>query len=146
MPSLKETLTTPGKRKEVIADCATVVDQEVASKGGISGLAVKAAYATVKALKPGFVPHAIDDLLDEFAEKLEPFYGQAQAAGQPIDQYLTAHAGEVAEALLGVTDGRAQKSKHGTVRKAYEKLRPSGKKHVMEAMPRVAQVIKRHAG
>jgi hypothetical protein len=146
MPSLKETLTTPGKRKEVIADCATVIDEEVAAKGGFSGLAVKAAYATVKAIKPGFVPHAVDDLLDEFAEKLDPFYGQAQGAGQPIDAYLTGHAGEVAEALLGVTDGRAQRSKSGTVRKAYEKLRPSGKKHVMEAMPRVARLIKKHAG
>jgi hypothetical protein len=145
MPSLKEVLTAPGRRKEVIADCVTVIDQEVASKGGLTGLAVKAAYATVKAVKPGIIPHAVDDLLDEFAEKLEPFHGQAQGASQPIDEYLGGRASEVAEALLSVTDARAKKSKHATIRKAYEKLRPSGKKHVTDAMPRVGRLLKKYA-
>ena len=146
MPSLKEILTAPGRRPEVIADCVTVIDQEVASKGGLTGLAVKAAYATVKAIKPGIIPHAVDDLLDEFAEKLEPFQGQALEASQPVDEYVVGHDGEVAEALLSVTDARAKKSKHATIRKAYEKLRPSGKKHVMEAMPRVGRLLKKYAG
>ena len=146
MPSLKETLTTPGKRQDVIADCVTVIDEEVGSKGGFSGLAVRAAYATVKALKPGMIPHTIDDLLDEFAEKIDPFYQAAKVAQQPVDAYIAGHAADIAEALLQITDGRAAKTKHGTLKKAYERLRPTGKKHTMEAMPRLGKLIQKHAG
>ena len=146
MPALKEILTAPEKRKEVIADCAKVIDEEVASKGGFSGLAVKAAFATVKALKPGMIPHAIDDLLDDFAEKIDPFYQKAKEAKQPTDAYISGHADEIAEALLSITDGRAAHTKHGTIKKAYEKLRPTGKKHTMEAMPRVGRLIQKYAG
>ncbi len=146
MPALKEILTAPEKRKEVIADCAKLLDEEVASKSGFSGLAVKAAFATVKALKPGIIPHAVDDLLDDFAEKIDPFYQKAKETKQPTDAYIAGHADEVAESLLSITDGRAARTKHGTIKKAYEKLRPTGKKHTMEAMPRVGRLIQKYAG
>jgi hypothetical protein len=144
MPALKEILTAAAKRKEVIADCAKLIDEEVASKGGFSGLAVKAAFAMVKGLKPGMIPHAIDDLLDEFADKIDPFYQAAREAKQPVDAYIAGHAADIAEALLSITDGRAARTKHGTVKKAYEKLRPTGKKHTTEAMPRVGRLILKH--
>ena len=146
MAALKEILTAAAKRKEVVADCAKLLDEEVASKSGFSGLAVKAAYATVKALKPGMIPHAIDDLLDDFAEKIDPFYQKAKEAKQPTDAYISGHADEIAEALLSITDGRAAHTKHGTIKKAYERLRPTGKKHTMEAMPRVGRLILKYAG
>jgi hypothetical protein len=146
MAALKEILTAPAKRKEVIADCAKLVDEEVASKSGFSGLAVKAAFAMVKGLKPGVIPHAIDDLLDEFADKIDPFYQAAKTAQQPTDAYIASHAADIAEALLQITDGRAARTKHGTIKKAYEKLRPTGKKHTVEAMPRVGKLMLKHAG
>jgi hypothetical protein len=146
MPALKEILTAPEKRKEVIADCAKLIDEEVASKSGFSGLAVKAAFAMVKGLKPGMIPHAIDDLLDDFALKIDPFYQKAKEAKQATDSYIAGHADEIAESLLSITDGRAAKTKHGTLKKAYEKLRPTGKKHTMEAMPRVGRLIQKYAG
>jgi proline dehydrogenase len=146
MAALKEILTAAAKRKEVVADCAKLLDEEVASKSGFSGLAVKAAFATVKALKPGMIPHTIDDLLDEFADKVDPFYQAAKDAKQPVDAYIAGHAVDIAEALLQITDGRAAKTMHGTIKKAYEKLRPAGKKHTAEAMPRVGKLILKHAG
>jgi hypothetical protein len=146
MPALKEILTAAEKRREVIADCAKLIDEEVASKSGFSGLAVKAAFAMVKGLKPGMIPHAIDDLLDDFADRIDPFYQKAKETKQPTDAYIAAKADEIAETLLSITDGRAAKSKSGTLKKAYEKLRPTGKKHTMEAIPRVGRLILKHAG
>ena len=146
MAALKEILTAAEKRKEVVADCAKLLDEEVASKSGFSGLAVKAAFAMVKALKPGMIPHTIDDLLDEFAAKVDPFYQAAKDAKQPVDAYIAGHAADIAEALLQITDGRAARTKHGTLKKAYERLRPTGKKHTTEAMPRVGRLIQKHAG
>ena len=64
MPKLVEILQDPTKRKAVIADCQTVIDEEVADKGGLSGIAIKTAYKVVKGVKPGFISEAIDNLID----------------------------------------------------------------------------------
>jgi hypothetical protein len=141
-----DVLTSPPKHDQVVNDCVRVVDEEVEGKGGLSGLAVKAAYATVKAVKPGIIASAVASLLPEFARKLEPFYDawQAEAPNETLERFLVARRGEVAEALLGVTDDRARRAENPIVRKAYDKLRPSGKRHVEEAVPRVGRVLERH--
>lgn len=143
---LKDVLLQPGKRPQVISECETLIDEEVASKSGLSGLAVKGAYAMVKALKPGMIREAVDGLLDDFVARLEPFYSayQAAPAGASLPEYLKARSSEVADALLGITDERAARSKNATLKKAYEKLRPQGKKHVEEAVPRLGRLIERH--
>jgi hypothetical protein len=101
----------------------------------------------VKAVKPGMIREAIDGLLDDFVGRMEPFYGQWQAAGggTSVADYFAAKSAEVADALLGITDERAGRSKNGTLKKAYESLRPQGKKHVQEAMPRLGRLIERHS-
>lgn len=150
MPTLVEKLTVPEKRKNVIGDCVALIDEEVKRKGGFSGAAIKLAFATVKAVKPGFLEEAVDHLLDDFARRLEPFYqSHAQAApAQGVRQTLPAHfaaqSGAVADALLGITDERAARAKNQTVKKAYEKLRPSAKKHVEEAAPGIGRLVEKH--
>lgn len=146
MGKLVDVLTSPQKHTQVVNDCVVVVDEEVAGKGGLSGLAVKAAYATVKAVKPGIIAAAVEALLPEFARKLEPFYDewQAQAPGETLERFLAARSGAVAEALLGVTDAKAERAQNAAIRKAYDKLRPSGRRHVEEAIPRVGRVLERH--
>ena len=146
MGKLVDVLTSPPKHDQVVNDCVRVVDEEVDAKGGLSGFAVKAAYATVKAVKPGIIASAVTALLPEFARKLEPFYDewQATAPGETLERFLVARSGAVAEALLSVTDRKAERAESPIVRKAYDKLRPSGKKHVEEAIPRVGRVLERH--
>lgn len=141
-----DVLTSPPKHDQVVNDCVRVVDEEVDGKGGLSGLAVKAAYATVKAVKPGIIASAVASLLPEFARKLEPFYDawQAEAPTETLERFFVARRSAVAEALLAVTDARAQRAENPIVRKAYDKLRPSGKRHVEEAVPRVGRVLERH--
>ena len=74
MASLSETLIQDSKKTAVVDDCCTLIDAEVADKGGISGLAIKAGYAAVKNIKPGFIKHAVAALLPEFARALDPLY------------------------------------------------------------------------
>jgi hypothetical protein len=145
--SLAEKLTVEPKREQVVTDCVGLIDAEVKSKGGLSGIAVKGAYGVVKTVKPRFVAEVVDGMLDEWVAKLEPFYAtwQAEAGGKGFGDYLVARHGDAAEALLEVTDGRAKVSKNGSVRKMYEKMRPSAKKHVEEALPRLGALIERQA-
>jgi cytochrome P450 len=128
----------------VVADCATLVQEEVDSKGGLSGLAIKAAYAVVKAVKPGFVPEAIDHMLDDFAGRLEPFWADAQAKNEPVGALMNSRASAVADALLSISDERAARAKNAAAKKAYEKLRPTGKKNVEAAVPRLGRLIAKY--
>lgn len=142
-------LTDKSKRPRILTDCVRLIDDEVASKGGLSGLAIKAAYKVVCAVKPGIIHESMDMLLDDFVTRLEPFYADHRKANASPTQFgdsLNRRAGEVADALLGITDDRAKKAKNATLKSAYEKLRPQAKKHVEEAVPRVGRTLSPHLG
>lgn len=143
--TLADYVGAPPTRERVVADCATLVDEEVKAKGGISGVAIKGAYSTVKAIKPRFVPEVIDALFDEWVAKLEPYYGKWRSAGTgSLAEYLTARSEDVAEDLLSVTDQRASGSKHKAASKLYGRLRSSAKRNVAAAIPRLGALMERH--
>jgi uncharacterized protein DUF6918 len=145
MPSLAETLTSESKKSVVVEDALALIDAEVADKGGLTGLAIKAGYKTVQGIKPGFVRHVVADLLPEFATALEPLYQEAKASGNGVRQHWTSSSSRVADALLTITDEKAKRSKSGMVKGTYEKLRGSAKKNVEAAVPRLAAMIEKHA-
>lgn len=140
---LVERLADSSRKAEVIRDCCTLIDEEVASKGGLSGLAVKAGYAAVKNIKPGFIAEVVDKLLPEFAAKLEPIWDEGTAAGDPA-KHLVSNRSRAADALLSVTDDKAKQAKSGVVRTTYDKLRGSAKKNVEDAIPRLAKLLEKH--
>src|SRR4051812_10970178 len=78
MSNLTEALTGETKKTAVVDDCLELIDAEVADKGGLSGLAIKAGYGVVKGIKPGFIKQAVGDLLPEFVKALEPIYEEAR--------------------------------------------------------------------
>lgn len=141
--ALKDILCSAENRPKVVDDAARLVDDEVHGKGGLSGLAIKAGYKTVTVLKPSIIREAVDSLLDRFVEKLEPFHADWVAAGKTpsFEAFLMGKKSQVANALLSVTDEKARNVETGTVRKAYEKLRPQGEKNVIEAMPGFTRMI-----
>ena len=144
--SLKDTLLAPQKRPALVHDCAQLVDAEVGQKSGLSGMVIKGAYALVKALKPGIIREAVDRLLDDFVAALEPVWSAYQSAGAgDVAQYFNPRASEIADHLLGITDRRIARADNATIKKAYEKLRPQGKKHVEAAVPGIARVVAKHA-
>jgi hypothetical protein len=145
MPSLKEQLGSGEKRSQVIEDAVKVLDAEVADKGGLTGLAVKGGYKVVQGVRPGFVKDVVTSLLDDFLEAMDPLYQEAQQKSRPAGAYLLENKSRVAEALLGVTDRKAQRADNGMLKKAYEKLRPMAKGQVEAAAPRLAQLLEKHA-
>ena len=145
MSGLRERLGTGAKRAEVIADACIILDQEVADKSGISGIAIKTAYSVVKGIRPGFIQQAVDHLLDEFLDQLDPFHSEAVNKGISPGSHLIANASQAADALLVVTDRRAAAAERGILRKTYEKLRPAAHKQVQLAVPRVGALLDKHA-
>jgi len=149
VPTLIEKLTTSEVRPKVIRACEDLIEAEVAAKSGIAGLAVKAGYKVVKALKPGMIAELVGHFLPEFAEALEPIHAEsvdeASRSKEPLSRVLTERLEgdrtRAAEALLSVTDRRAQSAKNRTLKKAYDKLRPSAVSHVEAAIPGVARTV-----
>lgn len=146
MKQLQTLIEQPDKRQVVIRDCVDLVEAEVRKKGGLTGIAIKTAFVVVKAVKPGIIAELVDGLLDSFVSRMEPFYLQYQEAGESgtLRDYLGARSSDVAESLLGVTDQRAQNARNRTILKAYQKLRPKAKEHVVAAVPGVGTVLDRH--
>ncbi|MCK6536782.1 MAG: hypothetical protein L6Q84_27755 [Polyangiaceae bacterium] len=145
MPHLKELAQDSAKRSQVIDDACRVLDLEVADKSGLSGMAIKAGYKLVQGVKPGFVRQAVDDLLDDFLDALDPIYQEAVSSGKKPGDYLKSRSGQVADSLLSITDRRAEKAQRAAIRGMYDKLRPTAKKHVEAAAPRLADLLEKHA-
>jgi hypothetical protein len=146
MPTLNDVLNDETKKKAILDDCVQLVDAEVADKSGLSGIAIKAGYGVVKGVKPGFVRHALAELLPEFAKAIDPFCAEARGKGRPVGDYLREQSTRVADALLAITDAKAARAKSGAVRGAYERLRGSAKKNVEQAVPRLSRMVEKYVG
>lgn len=144
--ALSESLLDDAKRTAFLADAVEVLDAEVSDKGGASGLAVKGSYAAVKKISPSIVPDLLASLAPKMLGQLEPFWQEYAASGAgTFAELLTAKSDQVAEALLVVTDERAEASTRPALQKIYSSMRGSAKKHVIEALPRVGELVQRHA-
>jgi len=139
--TLKAIITKPETRPVVVDECVDLVETEVQGKG----LIIRGAFKTVKKIKPGFVKGAIDGLLDDWLDKMEPYYGTWKADNSGgFSAHLSANKRDVANDLLTVTDERADSSKHKTAAKMYKKLRPSALNNVESAVPGLASLIAKH--
>lgn len=144
MASLGEVLADPAKRKKVVDDGVVMIESEVADKSGFSGMAIKTAFAMVQKVKPGFVGGTLNHLLDDFAKKVDPFWLDCQTQKADPRAFFTKNGTAIADALLSITDGRARNAS-GPIRNTYDKLRPEAQKHVVSAMPRLADLLRKHA-
>ena len=144
--TLQEILLGAGTRPQVIADCYALIEQEISEKSGVSGTAVKLAYKTVNTFMPGHIRTMVEKLLPDLADQLEPFWADfSSSGGSGFGDYLAKRGGEVAQALLSVTDAKAGSSGRPTIVKAYGSVRGSAAKHIEAALPRVGELVMRYA-
>lgn len=146
MKELKTLVSDSSKRPTIVRDCVHLIEEEVQSKGGLTGIAVKTAYKVVKAVKPTMIENAVDGLLDDFVDKLQPYFAEWQIAGASgtLEAFFRGKSDRIAESLLKITDDRAAKSTHKTLVSAYNTLRPKGKEHVVAAVPGIGRTLDRH--
>ncbi|GAB4459424.1 MAG: hypothetical protein OHK0037_04820 [Elainellaceae cyanobacterium] len=141
--ALSDTLSDPTTTQNLVADCVKLIDEQVAAKGGISGLALKAAYGVVKGVEPSYISGAIQRLLPEALAALDPMWNEGIQSGDPV-QHLIQNRDRTADTLLSVTDHKIEKAKNGVVRASYGKLRTSVKGDVEAAVPGLAQILGTH--
>ncbi len=132
------------QRSAVVADLVAVIDAEVSDQKGLSGAAVKAAYAAAQKVKPGVVSSATSKLLPDFVTALQPFW-DSKPEHTAFGDHLAANDVAASEALLSVTDNQVADA-NPTLAKAYNALRGKAKGYVTAALPRVGAAIEKHAG
>ena len=142
--SLSEVLKDSQIRQSVIADCCKLVDDEVAKKSGLGGMMIKTGHRAVKGIQPGFIQKVVTALLDRWTAALDPIWEEADSKGQSPVEHFSTERSRVADALLSVTDKKAANANSKVVASTYKKLRPSGKKHVEEAVPGLAALLAKH--
>jgi hypothetical protein len=144
--TLHEILLAPDALPKTTEDCYALIDQEVSDKSGISGAAVKLAYKTVKSFAPTYYHDTVADLLPQIVDKLEPYWADFNASGgSEFGDYLAKRGDEVSESLLSVTDAMTAHSKRPVILKAYGTVRGGAAKHVQAALPRVGDLVMKHA-
>ena len=72
--TLSKQLLAEDTRPAVIKDLVGVVQQEVGSKEGVSGAAIKAGYGAASRVVPNLTERALDKLLPDFLVALDPFW------------------------------------------------------------------------
>ncbi len=145
--TLQEILLAPDTQPAVIADCHKLIEQEISTKSGVSGTAVKAAYKTANTFAPGYLKRKVEQFVPEMVVQLEPFWADFSASGSSgFGDYLVKHADEVSEALLSVTDAHAAQSNKPTIVKAYQAVRGSAAKHIAAALPNLGSLVQKYAG
>jgi hypothetical protein len=146
VPTLQELFLTPENFPRLVADTRALVDSELASKGGISGTAVKAAYKAITAFAPGYYEHAITTMLPDMIVQLEPYWADFGTSGSAdFGDYLAKRGDEVAPALLSVTDDMAQRSGRAAVVKAYRMVRGGASKNIEAALPALGAMVQKRA-
>lgn len=141
---LSDILNDQAIKAQVVTDCAHLIDRQVAAKGGLGGMALKAAYGVVKGIDAGYVPGAVGRILPEIVTALDPMWAAGVQAGDPV-AYLSQNQAQAADVILGTTDRRIANTGNGIVKSSYNKLRQSVKGDVADAVPGLAQILGAHS-
>ena len=144
--TLREMLLAPGIRPQVVAECQELVKQELSAKSGISATAIKLAYKVVTTFASGYYQGAVESMLPDMTDQLEPFWADfITSGGSGFGDYLAKRGDEVAEALLVVTDAMARRSERAAIVKAYKSVRGGASKHIEAALPNLGAMVQKHA-
>ncbi len=145
MGSLKDKLLEPQMRSVVVEDCVKLVDNEVASKSGITGVVIKTGYKAFKALKPTIVKEAVEHLLNDFVNVLDKYFDNFKASGSSsFERWVLPKDAALANDLLKITDDIMARSDKTALKKIYNGLRKIAEKNVTQAVPGIAALVEKH--
>ncbi|MEZ5265968.1 MAG: hypothetical protein AB7W59_13735 [Acidimicrobiia bacterium] len=143
MSTVSEAIQDPTRRQAMIADGITELEAELDERSGVTAMAMRAGYKTLRKVRPNMIESNLDRLLPMWAPVLDPHVSAGRADGS-VDAHFRANADSIAEGLLGATDRRAAEANNQLAVKAYNKLRPKAKDQVVAGMPRLARLVDKH--
>jgi len=148
MPHLAERLWAEDRRQILVQDFTQLTESLVAARRGLKGLGLKTSFAMLKSVRPNAVPRALEVLLPQFAQALDPLFQEFMRDGGKIrdadfSRFLQRHARRAVDAMLSVTDARVDASRHKSLKKIYASLRGSAHDEMLEVLPAFANLLSR---
>ncbi|TJY60968.1 hypothetical protein E4T66_09980 [Sinimarinibacterium sp. CAU 1509] len=143
MKKLADILLPSGQHAELTAAVVQLIENQVAGRSGLRGMGLKTGLAMAKAVRPDILPRAVQRLLPEFAEALNPLYqdwGNSDIEG--FGTFLRKHSESASAALLAVADARVRQA-GSTVQSIYGRLRNSAENEVHAALPALSELLDR---
>lgn len=148
MAALADIVLAPAKKDALMAECVGLAEDQVASRGGLRGLTVRAGLKMIKAARPDIMQRAVNRLLPEFLAALEPLYQEYASSvarqGQDFAAFLGGRPQAAVAALLGVADARVALNPNAAVKSIYARLRGGAEHEVGAALPRFAELLSRY--
>ena len=147
MPAtLQQILLAPDVQPQVVADCLTLIEEQVSEKSGVSGAAIKLAYKTASTFAQGYLRTTVENLLPDIVDALAPYWADFSTSGSSdFGDYLAKRGDEVSEALLKVSDHHAAESNRPVIVKAYQTVRGSAARNIEAALPAVGKLVLKYA-
>jgi hypothetical protein len=149
MPALADIVLTANNQNALIADSVQLIEDRIAARGGLRGIAMKTSLSLLKAARPDMLTRAMRVLLPEFVSVLDPLYQDFAAASAKDRQgdfasFLRSRSDLAVAALLGVTDARAARAQNPLVKSVYGRLRGGAESEVEAALPDFAKILSRY--
>ena len=145
MPSLAQRLIQNHRREQLIDEVSDLVHFQVENQTGLRRLGLKAAIAVLNAIQSNAVRHVVSDLLPKFADALDPLFQEFhRSSGRDFSDFLRQHPEETVNALISVTDERAESFGHAAVSKVDARLRPTAENEVRAALPALSIILANH--
>lgn len=134
-------------QQAVVVELATALEQHLAGKRGISGMAMKLGFNTLRAARPDVAQRAVRSLLPEVLSVIAPLHADYQGREDgDIRRFLAAHSRECGAQILARLDARLAASSNTTARGLYQRFRSSAGDELQALLPTLGTVLARHMG
>lgn len=137
---LSEQIEAKHIQSDIARECVQVMENQVNSKKGMTGVLFKTLYAGIRALGADYAYRAILNLLPATSEALDPLWEKGLSENAPV-AYLKTNSSLTAEKILSVTDAKIAKAHNKIVKATYQKVRNTLEGEIIEAVPPIADIL-----
>lgn len=132
-------------QEALVNDLARTVETHIASKSGITGMAMKMGFNALRSAKPDIAVRATRTLLPDIAQALDPLHSEfTSGEGKDFGNFLGQHAERAAQLVIGAADRRIGSIENTTAKAVYQRFRSSASDELQKLMPSLGQVLARH--
>lgn len=144
MSNLSQLLES-GTRPQVVEDLTNFAEKSIAEQSGIAGMALKGAVATAKKVKSDVVAKAVNALLPDVLNEMEPHWQVFDSSrSDDFGAFLSTRSKDVTDSILNVADRKADEVNNNTLTKTYKSLRSKAAKILEPKVPELANILQRH--
>ena len=145
MPSLSHILLSSPNPEALVKDLAASLETHIASKSGLSGMAMKMGFGALRSTKPNIAARATRNLLPHIATALEPLHAQFSANGRGnFGDFLSQHAEQAAQLVISAVDARIAQNSNTMAQTIYKQFRGSASDELKTLLPALGRVLNQH--